>query len=116
MSITVASRKGKGRALQQKVRDMILKVFKHLHPDDVKSTAMGQGGEDVQLSPAARKVFPYSIECKANKAFSVYKFYEQAQANCPKGSEPIVVIKGNHKKPLVLVNAEHFIKLTKRKK
>lgn len=116
MPIKPQSAKAKGRALQQWVRDRILKVFKHLHQDDVRSTAMGQGGEDVQLSPAARKVFPYSVECKANKAFSVYKYYDQAKENCPKGAEPLVVIKGNNKKPLVLVNAEHFIKLTRRKK
>jgi len=68
---------------------------------------MGAGGEDIQLSPAARKLFPYSVECKSLKAIAVYKYYEQAEANCGK-YEPLVVIKANRKKPLVLVDAEYF--------
>ena len=36
--------------------------------------------------------------------------YEQAKANCGK-YEPIVVMKKNHKKPLVVVDAEYFIEL-----
>jgi len=101
------SKKAKGRNLQKFVRDLILKTFPQLEPDDVKSTSMGAGGEDVQLSPAARKLFPYSIECKSLKAIAVYKYYEQAQANSGK-YEPLVVIKANHKKPLVLLDAEYF--------
>lgn len=113
MVIKIASAKAKGRALQQWVRDEILKVYKSLHQDDVKSTSMGAQGEDVQLSPAARKLFPYSVECKANKAFSIYKYYKQAKANCPKGVEPLLIIRGNNLKPLAIVSAEHFIKSTK---
>jgi len=64
MAKTIQSRKSKGRRLQQFVRDMILENFDHLEPDDVRSTSMGAGGEDVLLSPAARKVFPFSVECK----------------------------------------------------
>ena len=74
----------------------------------------GAGGEDVQLSPAARRLFPYSVECKAHKAFAFYKIMEQAAANSPKGSEPLVIIKGDRKKPLAVVDAEHFFKLTNR--
>lgn len=107
--MSVASAKNKGRSLQKLVRDMILSTFKKLHPDDVKSTSMGAQGEDVQLSPAARKLFPFSIECKAYKSFAIYAHYEQAKANCPKGSEPLLIIKGNHKKPLAIVDAEWFI-------
>lgn len=109
--ISTQARKAKGRQLQQKVRDVILSTYPNLEPDDCKSTGMGQGGEDIQLSPAARKVFSYSIECKRNKSFAVYGPYEQASANC-KGYEPIVVIQGDRKKPLVLVDLEHFMELT----
>jgi hypothetical protein len=112
--ISTAARKSKGRQLQQKVRDAILAAFTKLEPDDVKSTGMGQGGEDVQLSPAARKFFPYSVECKRHKAFAVYGPYEQAKANSM-GYEPILVIQGDRKKPLVLVDLDHFIELTTRK-
>ena len=73
---------------------------------------MGSGGEDVQLSPAARRLFSYSLECKAHKAFAFYKIMEQAAANAPIGAEPLVIIKGDRKKPLAVVDAEHFFKLT----
>ena len=109
--ISTASRKAKGRNLQKLVRDKILDAFPLLEDDDVKSTAMGQGGEDVQLSPAARKCFPYSIECKRHKAFAVYGPYEQASANSGK-YEPLLVIQGDRKKPLVLVDLDHFVGLT----
>jgi hypothetical protein len=69
---------------------------------------MGAGGEDIQLSKAARDLFPYTVECKSNARIAVYKFYEQAQAH-GKG-EPIVVIKQNRSKPLVIVDAELFFK------
>ncbi len=59
-----SSCKAKGRNLQKWVRDLILESFPSLEADDVRSTSMGAGGEDVQLSPAARKLFPYSLECK----------------------------------------------------
>ena len=115
MAISTASGKAKGRNLQKWARDQILALFPaDLLPDDVKSCAMGSGGEDVQLSPAARRLFPYSLECKAHKAFAFYKIMEQAAANSPKGSEPLVIIKGDRKKPLAVVDAEHFFKLTNR--
>lgn len=74
---------------------------------------MGAGGEDVQLSPAARKLLPYQIECKAKARAQVYTWYEQAKSH---GShEPLVFIKQDRKKPLVIVDAEHFLNLLKEK-
>lgn len=105
-----ASAKAKGRNLQQWTCGQILKRFPTLKPDDCRSTSMGAGGEDVQLSTAARKVFPYSVECKSRKAYAFYKDYDQAVANCPKGAEPIVVAKANYRRPVVIVDAEYFFK------
>lgn len=114
MAITTSSAKQKGRKHQQYVRDKILDLFpKALLPGDVLSTSMGAGGEDIQLSPAARRLFPYSIECKAHKSFAFYKIMDQAAANAPEGAEPLAIIKGDRKKPLAVVDAEHFFKLTK---
>ena len=106
-----SSAKQKGRLLQQWVRDKLYEYFPSLEEGDIKSTSMGAGGEDVQLSPTARKLIPYSIECKSRTTVAVYGWYGQAKANAPKGTEPIVVVKQNHAKPLVLVDAEHFIHL-----
>lgn len=109
------SAKAKGRKLQQFVRDLILETWTDLEPDDVRSTSMGAGGEDVQLSPAARRVFPYSVECKSVERLNVWAAYEQSEANCG-DYEPILVMKKNRKKPLVVIDAEAFIELVKQSK
>ena len=43
--------KNKGKRLQNDVRDLILETFKQLEADDVRSTTMGDSGEDILLSP-----------------------------------------------------------------
>lgn len=107
-----SSAKNKGRVLQQWVRDLILEAFTDLEPDDVRSTSMGAGGEDVQLSPAARRHFPYSVECKNVEKLNVWAAYEQADANSG-NYEPILVMKKNRKKPLIVMDAEAFMELIK---
>jgi len=104
------SAKAKGRKLQQWVRDLILHHHPSLEQDDVRSTGMGQGGEDIQLSPAARSLVPLSIECKSRASYAFYKDLDQAVINAPKGSEPILVAKANHRNPVVIVDAEYFFK------
>jgi len=106
------SAKAKGRKLQQVVRDGVLERFPSLEPDDVRSTSMGAGGEDVQLSPAARRLFPYQVECKSLASFAVYKHYEQATGH--NEYEPLLVIKQNRSKPLAVVDLEHFLDLVRR--
>jgi hypothetical protein len=67
----------------------------------------------VQLSPAAQKKFPFAVECKNVEKLNVYNAYEQATANCGK-LEPLLVMKKNRKKPLVVMDLESFIQLVKR--
>ncbi len=116
MPIKTSSAKAKGRRLQQWARDRILEIFPMLTLDDVRSTGMGQGGEDIQLSSAARKKFPYSVECKSRKKNAVYSDMDQAIANCPKGSEPLVIVKANRRKPLAIIDADYFFKLIRKEK
>lgn len=104
-----ASAKQKGRILQQWTRDLILKTFTKLEPDDVKSTSMGAAGEDVTLSPAARKYVPYQIECKNKATSQIHTYYEQAKTHG--NHEPLVVVKMDRKAPLAVLDAETFFKL-----
>ena len=108
-----SSAKAKGRLLQQLIRDKILDTFPLLETDDVKSTSMGAQGEDIQLSPAARRWFPFSVECKSRATISTYAWYQQAKTNAPKDTTPIVVMKQNHSKPLVLIDLDSFMELVK---
>jgi hypothetical protein len=39
---------------------------------------------------------------------------EQAEANCPKGAEPLAVIKADRQTPLVVLDASHFFDLLQR--
>lgn len=107
------SAKAKGRNFQQQIRDLILEKFPTLQPDDVRSTAMGQQGEDVQLSPAARRLLPYQIECKAKARAQVFTWYAQAKEHGE--YEPLVFIKQDRHRPLVVLDAEYFLELLKGK-
>ena len=103
------SAKAKGRRLQQWFRDLLIEKL-DIHPEDIESRSMGAGSEDLIMARAARQRFPYSIECKNQESINVWKSYEQAQENS-KDYEPVVVLKRNNTKPLVLVDAEYFVKL-----
>lgn len=76
---------------------------------------MGAGGEDILLSPLARKNFPYSVECKNVEKLNVWTAYEQASENSGK-FEPILFMKKNRKKALAVMDAEHFFKLLRSNK
>ena len=105
------SAKAKGRNLQKWTRERLIEEL-DIHPEDIKSTSMGAGGEDVIMARAAREKFPYSIECKNQESINIWKSYEQAKENAGE-YEPIVVLKRNNTKPLVLVDADYFVKLHK---
>ena len=109
INMKTQSAKAKGRRLQQWFRDLLIEKL-DVHPEDIESRSMGAGGEDLIMARAARKKFPYSIECKNQENVNVWKAYEQAEENSGK-YEPIVVLKRNNTKPLVLVDADYFVRL-----
>lgn len=74
---------------------------------------MGATGEDVQLSPAARKLFPYNIEAKNKATSQVHTYYAQAKTHGK--YEPLVVVKKDRDIPLAIVSLEHFLELVKQK-
>ena len=51
-----------------------------------------------------------SIECKNQEKVNVWESYKQAEENS-NNYEPVVVIKRNNAKPLVVVDAEYFVSL-----
>ena len=102
------SAKAKGRLFQQWVRDMLIEE-RNIHPEDIESRSMGAGGEDLIMARDARQKFPFSIECKNQEKLNVYEAYAQACANSGDPA-PILFMKKNRKKPLVVLDAEWFIK------
>tara|TARA_Y100001973_G_scaffold13485_1_gene18976 strand:+ start:186 stop:545 length:360 start_codon:yes stop_codon:yes gene_type:complete len=105
------SAKAKGRRLQQQFRDLLIEEL-GIHPEDIESRSMGAGGEDLIMARAARQKFPYSIECKNVEKLNVWEAYKQAEENS-KDYEPVVVMKKNNHKTLVVIDAEHFVKIHK---
>lgn len=105
------SAKNKGKALQNLVKDEILFSFSDVITDeDVKSTTMGESGVDIQLSTKAKEVFPWGVECKSYKAFSIYKHFDQAVENANKGFLiPLLIIKANKREPLVVMELSEFM-------
>ena len=103
------SAKAKGRRLQQQFRELLIEEL-GIHPEDIESRSMGAGGEDLIMARAAREKFPYSIECKNVEKLNVWEAYKQAEDNSGK-YEPVVVIKRNKVKPLIVVDAEYFVSL-----
>ena len=105
------SAKAKGRRLQQQFRDLLIEEL-NIHPEDIESRSMGAGGEDLIMARAAREKFPYSIECKNVEKLNVWEAYKQADENS-KNYEPVVVMKKNNHKTLVVLDAEYFVKIHK---
>ena len=104
------SAKNKGKRLQNKDRDLILEKFNQLEPDDVRSVTMGESGEDILLSPAARKLFPFSTECKNQEKINIWSSLEQAETNSGKHI-PIVIFKRNRSKTYVALEFEKLLEL-----
>ena len=109
--VTPRSAKNKGRRLQQEVRDAILKVFGWaLTPDDVKSTSMGAGGEDIQLSSNARRLVPLSIECKYVEKIDIWGAVKQAEDNAGEHL-PAVAFRKNNRQTHIALPLEVFLNI-----
>ena len=104
------SAKNKGKRLQNKVRDLILEKFNQLEPDDVRSITMGDSGEDILLSPAARRLFPFSVECKNQEKLNIWSALEQAEDNS--GNHiPLVIFKRNRTKTYAVLEFDNLLDL-----
>lgn len=106
-----ASAKAKGRILQQALCKIVLDRFSTLESDDVTSRSMGANGTDILLSPAARKLFPFAVECKNLASFVGYNYLAQAEANVSGNLKPLAVVKANRKDPVVVMKLSDFMEL-----
>lgn len=90
------SAKAKGRRLQQYVRDTLLAAF-DLPADDIRSTSMGAGGEDILLSTRAKELIPFAIEVKNVQSLNIWKAIAQAESHLMlrDSRSPLVVFSRN---------------------
>jgi len=103
------SARAKGRRLQQQIAKDLLELFPSLEEGDFMSAPGGLNGEDVICSPAARKLFPYQVECKNKATSQIHTYMEQAKSHGK--HEPRVLVKMDRKEILAIVSWEHFQKL-----
>jgi hypothetical protein len=104
------SAKNKGKRLQNNVRDLILEKFQQLEEDDVRSITMGDSGEDILLSPAARKLFPFSVECKNQEKLNVWSSLEQTETNAGKHT-PLLIFKRNRSKTYAVLQLDDLMEM-----
>ncbi len=108
-----SSAKAKGRRHQQDVCKKLLEVSNGLEPDDIRSASMGAPGEDILFSPAARRQFPFSIECKNVEKLSIWSAIDQSRTNCRDDHTPMVVFTRNHETPQITLPFEKFLEIYK---
>jgi|TARA_R110000796_G_scaffold75641_1_gene169562 hypothetical protein len=104
------SAKNKGKRLQNSVRDLILEKFNQLEEDDVRSITMGDSGEDILLSPAARKLFPFSVECKNQEKLNIWSSLEQTETNAGKHT-PLLIFKRNRSKTYAVLQLDDLMEM-----
>ena len=112
--MSAKSAKAKGRRLQNLLRDILRDAFPSLEEDDVKVAIMGENGEDIKLSPAARKKIPYSFECKNTERLQIWQAIEQAESNC-NDRVPVVVFKRNRSKTYLTIELDNFVNIIREK-
>ena len=105
------SKQAKGRYLQNLVKDRIVRLYPVLTKKDIRTSMRSENGADVKLlTKTARKLFPYSIETKNRQEFrQIYNYFAQAKGHT--NQTPMLVIKMNRERPLVIIDMEHFFEL-----
>ena len=102
------SAKSKGRRLQNQVKELLLEAFTELEPDDIRTAIMGETGEDIKLSPAARREIPFSFECKNQEKINIWESLNQAEENSG-DYPPVVIFKRYRSKTYAVLEIDDFI-------
>lgn len=95
-----ASAKAKGRRLQNRVVADIVEAFPHLTEDDVRGAVMGESGEDVPMSPAARACIPLSLECANQEKLNIWSKLNQAEGH--RNDHPGAVVFTRNRTPVYI--------------
>jgi hypothetical protein len=109
----ISSAKSKGRRHQQDVCKKLLEVSYGLQEDDIRSASMGAPGEDILFSPAARNLFPFSIECKNVEKLSIWSAIAQSRYNKREEHTEMVVFTRNREDTFAALPFEKFLEIYK---
>lgn len=112
-----ASCKAKGRRACSEVKELLCKYAPDLDPDHIAVTPSGCTGDDLFLSPAAREIYPWAIECKNTEAINVWKAFAQAEGHAEihrltgRQMTPVLFFRRNRSKLMVCLEAENFLEM-----
>lgn len=108
-----SSAKAKGRMLQQWVGQKISTVTGRPFgaDEEIASREMGQSGTDIRLIGEAKRLFPFSVECKNQQSWSVHTWAAQARKNCTEEMPWLLFAKRNHMEPVVVMDARVFFRI-----
>lgn len=106
-----SSAKAKGRRLAARVKEaLVMWALPSLHSDDVIVTSSGETGEDIKLSPKAREIYPFAIECKNQESISIWACLKQAASNAG-NYYPLLVFSRNREDVYVALKLTDFLNL-----
>jgi homoserine kinase len=108
---TVASKKARGRNLQNLIAAELMELFEEFAFDEIKPAIMGESGVDIKMSPLARSKIPWDIECKNQETWSIPAWWKQTTTNTGEGRKPLLVVKKNRHEPLVVMRWSDFKEL-----
>ena len=113
--ISVQAGKAKGRRLQQWTAKWISVITKIPWGKDelIASREMGQSGVDVRLIGEAKRLFPFSVECKNQEKWAIHQWIDQAKQNIMPETEWLLIAKRNQMDPVVIMDAEVFMGIWK---
>lgn len=113
--MSVRGNKNKGKRLQNTVTLKFRSLFSDiLSADDIQSQTMGMSGADVVLSPSAKNLIPFDIECKNVETImssTMMSALEQAESNTGEGRIPLLIVKSNHQPERVVLKLDDFLAL-----
>ena len=110
-----SSGKAKARRLQDKVTFKFRELFKEiLAIGDIKPAIMGMIGTDVVLSPSAKNLIAFDIECKNVEKLigsNLTSAITQCEENTEEGRIPLLIFKKNGEPERVILKLDDFLSL-----
>jgi hypothetical protein len=106
-----SSAKAKGRDFQRITAAVVCAAL-DLPPEDCRPAVGGENGCDLKLSNAARKRFPFGVECKKQEKLEIWKALEQAETNAKaEGLKPLLVFSRNRSQSYAVVPLGVFMEM-----
>lgn len=110
----ISSAKAKGRRCAENLREQAIEVL-GLDPTDIRVTPSSVPGADVWLSAAAKKKFPFAVECKNQESIAIWAALNQAASHREAITDmPLLVFTRNRADMYVSLSLKDFLQILKK--